>query len=266
MQALTILITGASGGIGAATALRLATTPFSTSTTSSAPKYAVKTLILHYNTNHSKTQLLTEQISRANRSIKVIWLQADLSLPEGVEALHRSAVSATGGEPINVLFANAGTTSGRSGPTGTLEGVSLETFERTWRVNTLSVYQLTQLVVPGMVEGGFGRVIYNSSVAALTGGVVGPHYASSKSGLHGMMHYFSPRYAKEGVTFNAVAPALIEDTTMLPKGEGNEGLKEKIPVRRLGQPDEIASVVCLMIENGYVNNKVWVVDGGWVPR
>lgn len=261
MTELTILITGASGGIGAATALRLATQQ-----QQQQQKYKVKDLILHYNTNASRTQALTEQIARADPSISVAWLQADLSDQGAVDALHRDAVAAAGGRPVNVLFANAGTTAGLSGAAGTLENVSPEAFEAAWRVNTLATYQLTRLVVPGMVESGFGRVIYNSSVAALTGGVVGPHYASSKSGLHGMLHYFAPRYAKEGVTFNAVAPALIEDTTMLPKGEGGDDLKAKIPVGRLGQPDEIASVVCLMIENGYVNNKVWVVDGGWMPR
>lgn len=142
--------------------------------------------------------------------------------------------------------------------------MSPEVFEQTWRVNTLSSYQLTRLVAPGMAAGGFGRVVYNSSVAALTGGVVGAHYASSKSALHGMLHYLSPRLAADGVTFNAVAPALIENTTLLP--EGNDDLRAKIPVGRLGRPEEIADVVCLMVENGYVNNKVWAVDGGWVPR
>lgn len=141
-------------------------------------------------------------------------------------------------------------------------------FEQAWRVNTLSAYQLTRLVAPDMAARGFGRVIYNSSVAGLTGGVVGAHYASSKSALHGMLHYLSPRLAASGVTLNAVAPALIEGTTMLPGGdaEGTEELRAKIPVGRLGRPDEIAGVVCLMVENGYVNNKVWAVDGGWVPR
>lgn len=145
--------------------------------------------------------------------------------------------------------------------------MSPEVFEQTWRVNTLSAYQLTRLVAPGMAAAGFGRVVYNSSVAGLTGGVVGAHYASSKSALHGMLHYLSPRLAASGVTLNAVAPALIEGTTMLPGGgEGDAELKAKIPVGRLGRPDEIAGVVCLMVENGYINNKVWAVDGGWVPR
>ncbi|TVY71283.1 3-oxoacyl-[acyl-carrier-protein] reductase FabG [Lachnellula suecica] len=252
MEPLVILITGASGGIGAATAIRLARPSTS---------YKVKAIALHYNSNASKIESVEAEIKSIDPSIKIVSIQADLSSSEDVARLHSETVKECG--VINVLFANAGTTSNASGPTGQLENVSLETFEKTWRVNTLSSYHLTQIVVPGMLEQSFGRVIYNSSVAALTGGVVGPHYASSKSALHGMLHFLSGRYAKEGLTFNAVAPALIEDTTMLPKG-GDE-LKAKIPVGRLGKPEEIASVVEVMVGNGYISNKVWAIDGGWHP-
>lgn len=86
----------------------------------------------------------------------------------------------------------------------------------------------------------------------------------ARSALHGMMHYLALKYAKEGITFNCVAPALIEDTTMLPKG-GDE-LKAKIPVGRLGKPDEIASMVQVFIENAYLTNKTFAVDGGWHPQ
>ncbi|EHL01922.1 putative 3-oxoacyl-[acyl-carrier-protein] reductase FabG [Glarea lozoyensis 74030] len=233
MTRLRILITGASGGIGARTAVQLAQ---STST------YKVEAIALHYNSNSAKLQEIQVEIKSLDPSIKVISIQADLASSEEVSRLHSETIRQMG--TINVLFANAGTTSDASGPTGQLENVSLETFEKTWRVNTLSSYHLTQLVVPSMLEEGFGRVIYNSSVAALTGGVVGPHYASSKSALHGMLHFLASKYAKDGITFNAVAPALIEDTTMLPKG--GEELKAKVPVGRLGRPDEIASVVDLM--------------------
>lgn len=251
---LNILITGASGGIGAATALRIAQ-PLT-------PPYAVKTLILHYNSDDTKINSLTDRISKINPDIKVTWLQADLSSTTAVETLAQSAQAACGG-PINVLFANAGTHLSHAGPTtGTLASVDLDIFETTWRVNTLSVYHLTRLLVPHMADAGFGRVIYTSSVAALTGGIVGPHYASSKSALHGMMHYLAGQYAKQGITFNAVAPALIEETTMLPGG--TEELKGKIPVGRLGRPEEVAEVVRVMVENGYVSNKVWAVDGGMV--
>ncbi|TVY47241.1 putative oxidoreductase [Lachnellula occidentalis] len=250
MNSLVILITGASGGIGAATAIRIA---------QPSTAYKVKAIVLHYNSNSSKIQSIKEEITSIDPSIKLVSIQADLSSSEDVSRLHAEAVKACG--PINVLFANAGTTSNASGPSGQLEDVSLETFEKTWRVNTLSSYHLTQLVVPSMLAQSFGRVIYNSSIAALTGGVVGPHYASSKSALHGMLHFLAGRYAKEGITFNAVAPALIEDTAMLPSG-GDE-LRAKIPVGRFGKPEEVASVVELMIGNSYVSNKVWAVDGGW---
>jgi 3-oxoacyl-[acyl-carrier protein] reductase len=252
MDSLVVLITGASGGIGAATAIRLA---------QPSSSYKIKAIALHYNSNLSKIQTIKDQIHSIDPYIKTFSIQADLSSSEEIVRLHSETVKECG--VINVLFANAGTTSNASGPTGQLDKVSLETFEKTWRVNTLSSYHLTQLVVPDMLKQSFGRVIYNSSVAALTGGVVGPHYASSKSALHGMLHYLAGQYAKNGITFNAVAPALIEETTMLPKG-GDE-LKAKIPVGRFGKPEEVASVVEVMIGNSYVSNKVWAIDGGWVP-
>lgn len=104
MDALHILITSASGGIGEATALRLA---------QPSPRYTVKTLVLHYNSNASKTQRITEEIRQLSPDIKVAWLQADLGSSDAVDQLHGEAVAAAGA-PINVLFANAGTTGGRT--------------------------------------------------------------------------------------------------------------------------------------------------------
>lgn len=102
----------------------------------------------------------------------------------------------------------------------------METFESTWRINAGSPILLAQLCLPHMEKQGWGRIIFNSSVAALSGGVVGPHYASSKSALHGFVHWLGANVAKKGITVNAIAPALIEDTTMLPAGaEEKEGLK-----------------------------------------
>jgi len=69
---------------------------------------------------------------------------------------------------------------------------------------------LAQEVLPGMIERKFGRILFISSVAAFTGGVVGAHYAASKAGLHGLMHHLAPRVAADGVTVNSLAPALVE--------------------------------------------------------
>jgi len=252
MNDLVVLITGASGGIGAATAIRLA---------KPSPHFKVKAIAIHYNSNRELAEDVLAKVQEANPDVRVQVFQADMAVSQKIQGLHDDVVREFG--PINVLFANAGTTNGKSGPTGSLENVTLADFEATWRVNTLAPFQLTQLVVPSMVEKGFGRVIYCSSVAALTGGVVGPHYASSKSALHGMIHFLAMKYAKNGVTFNGIAPALIEDTTMLP--QGSDELRARIPVGRLGKPEEVASIVQLMVENGYVSNKVWAVDGGWHP-
>ena len=86
-----------------------------------------------------------------------------------------------------------------------------------------------------MRERGFGRVLFISSAPAFTGGIVGPHYAASKAGLHGLTHFLASRLASSGVTVNALSPALIADTTMLP-GEPEE-LRARVPVGRLGRPD-----------------------------
>ena len=112
------------------------------------------------------------------------------------------------------------------------------------------------------------------------GGVVGPHYASSKSALHGFIHWLAGNVAKKSITVNGIAPALIEETAMLPGGtaelassEFRGYLKEVIwalgangragvPVGRLGKPEEIANTVMWMVDTGYVTNKVITVDGG----
>ncbi|KAI9683279.1 MAG: hypothetical protein M1822_006144 [Bathelium mastoideum] len=78
--------------------------------------------------------------------------------------------------------------------------------------------------------------------------------------MHGLVHWLANTYASKGITTNAVAPAIIEDTKMLPKG--SEELAKRIPVGRLGTPDEIAETVLWMVKTGYLNNKVIGVDGG----
>ena len=93
---------------------------------------------------------------------------------------------------------------------------------------------------------------------------MGPHYAASKAGLHGLTHYLASRTASSGVTVNAIAPALITNTEMLP-GEPEE-LKARVPIGRLGQPDEVADLALAMLRNPYLTNQVVSLDGGMYPR
>ena len=87
--------------------------------------------------------------------------------------------------------------------------------------------------------------------------------ASSKSGLHGLSHWIAANHAKDGITCNVVAPALIADTIMLPGDPGQ--LASRIPVGRLGRPDEVAKAVVLMVTTGYLTNQTLLLDG-WVGR
>ena len=146
----------------------------------------------------------------------------------------------------------------------TLEEVSVEDFDEMIAVNLRAPFLLAQQTLPAMRARGFGRILFVSSVAAFTGGIVGPHYAASKAGLHGLTHFLASRTAGDGVTVNAIAPALITQTGMLP---GNpEELRSRVPVGRLGEPEEVADLAMAILRNPYLTNQVVSLDGGIHPR
>ncbi|GME28834.1 Short-chain dehydrogenase/reductase SDR [Neofusicoccum parvum] len=236
------LVTGASGGIGKATCLALAEMGCS--------------IAAHYHSNADSANALVEQLKA--KGVKAQVFKADLSNYDEVRNLHGSVVKSMG--PPTILFNNAGTTLSKHGLRSASD-ISVEDFETTWRSNCGSAFLLTQLCLPAMEKAGWGRVIFCSSVAGFNGGVVGPHYASSKSALHGLIHWLAGAYATKGITVNGVAPALIQDTTMLPGG--NEELTKRIPIGRLGRPEEVAETVVWMVKTAYVTNKVIGVDGGF---
>jgi 3-oxoacyl-[acyl-carrier protein] reductase len=126
--------------------------------------------------------------------------------------------------------------------------------------NLTSAFLITQGLVGGMRARRWGRLIFLSSVAAQVGGVVGPHYAASKAGLHGLMHYYAAHLAKDGVTANAIAPALIGTEMVTSNPNAKPGI---IPVGRFGDVAEVASVVRLLAENAYVTGQTINVNGGW---
>ena len=199
------LITGCTGGIGRATALALARFGCS--------------VAVHYNSASDVANTLVKDLKALNVRAEVF--QADLSSYDDTRRLHKEVVEKMGHPTI--LFNNAGLTL-KSG-VKSLDEMSIDDFEFTWRANCGSAYLLTQLCMPAMVSAKFGRVIFCSSVAGFTGGVVGPHYASSKAAVNGLVHWLAANYAKTGVTVNGVAPALIEETKMLP-GEGDRAALE----------------------------------------
>jgi 3-oxoacyl-[acyl-carrier protein] reductase len=157
--------------------------------------------------------------------------------------------------PIDILVANAGVGS----PPRTLGEISLSEWDELLEVNLRAPFLLAQRVLPGMVARGFGRIVFVSSVAAYTGGVIGAHYAASKAGLHGLCHKISAEAAGSGVTANVVAPALIE-TDMLPGGGSSP-----VPVGRFGTAEEVADLIAAVVANAYLTNQSILLDGGWHP-
>ena len=106
----------------------------------------------------------------------------------------------------------------------------------------------------------WGRIVNLSSVAAQTGGIIGPHYAASKAGCLGLTHSYAALLAKEGITVNAIAPALIE-TQMITSNP--KARPEITPVGRFGTVEEVADVAVMLACNAYITGQTINVNGGW---
>lgn len=235
----TALVTGASGGIGRGLAQALGE--------------AGCDVAVHYHGNAEAAQQTADTIRSSGRRAYIV--QADLSDAEAVVGLAREVEQQLG--PVDVLVPNAGV----AGRVQSLEEVDTAMWEQTMAVNLTAPFILAAHVLPGMAERGFGRVLFISSVAAFTGGIVGPHYAASKSGLHGMLYWMANRYAASGVTVNAVAPALVV-SGMIAEDQDSSA----IPVGRLGTVDEVAQLALVMLTNAYLTGKVYLLDGGIRPQ
>ncbi len=235
------LVTGGSGGIGAATARRLAA--------------AGAAVAVSYGRSRETAERTVAEIDAAGG--RAAALGADLSRADSPAELLAAAEAELG--PVGILIAGAGL-----GRRQRLAEITAADFDEMIAVNLRAPFLLAQRALPAMAERGFGRILFISSVAAFTGGVVGPHYAAAKAGLHGLTHFLASRFAARGVTVNALAPALVAETGMLP-GDPEE-LSRQIPVGRLGRPAEVADLALAMLRNGYLTNQVVSLDGGMHPR
>ena len=235
------LVTGGSGGIGAALGTRLARDGAA--------------VAVHYAAHRANAERVAAEIAAGGG--RAIVVEADLRDTEATERLIDDVETRLGA--IDLLAANAGMATIRS-----VDELDARAFDESIAINLRAPYLLARRVLPGMRERGYGRILFTSSVAGFTGGVISADYAAAKSGLHGLTHFLAARVAHEGITVNALAPALIEDTAMLP-GDPAE-LVRRIPVGRLGRPDEVADIAVSILRNGYLTSQVVSIDGGVYPR
>jgi len=230
------LITGAGKGIGKSIARTLA--------------MAGATVIINYNTSKRSAEELATEINQSGG--KAVAMQADLSDADDVASLFKQASQEVGS--IDILVNNAGIA--RQQPA---EDIRLNDWSEVLNINLTSAFLTIQAAVPSMKKNRFGRIINISSVAAQTGGIIGPHYAASKAGMLGLTHSYASLLAEHGITVNAIAPALVE-TDMI-AGNVNASA-DHVPVKRFGQPEEVADVALLLACNGYVSGQTINVNGG----
>lgn len=231
------LVTGASRGIGRETALCLAR--------------AGCDVAINYLQSHEQADEVVAAVEAAGR--RAIAVQADVREAGQVARLVAEVETRLGS--VDILVNNAGVT--RAQP---LEQITEADWNAMLLANLTSAFLVCQAVLPGMRARHWGRLIMLSSVAAQLGGVIGPHYAASKAGLIGLVHGYASALAREGITANAIAAALVETDII----RGNPKIRpDLLPVGRFGQPDEIAETVLLLARNGYMTGQTLNVNGGW---
>lgn len=230
------LVSGGSRGIGAATCVALA--------------QAGCDVAIGYRQSKAAADAVAADVQAAGR--RAVVIQADMADNAAADTLVAETEKALG--PVEVLVNNAGIN-----PIYPVDDIDLARWNETLQINLTATFALSQRVIPGMKQRGWGRLIALSSVAAQLGGVIGPHYAASKAGQLGLMRSYAQLLAGTGITSNAIAPALIE-TDMI---AGNEQITpDMIPLGRFGAVDEVAELVVHLARNGYITGQTFNVNGG----
>ena len=230
------LVTGGSRGIGAAIAVAFADT---------GADVAI---------NYRERADAAGKVADAVRATggRALTIAADVSSSAEIARMVETVVAEFG--RIDILVNNAGI-GRRRAPDELTEAE----WDATIAINLKGAFLCTQAVLHGMQERGFGRIVNISSGAARGAGGIGVHYNASKAGLEGLTRGYAARLAGSGITVNAVAPSLI-DTEMIPGGVLEAA--KRVPIGRVGRPEEVAEVVVMVAANAYMTGQTVQVNGG----
>lgn len=232
------LVTGASRGIGRAIAIALAE--------------AGADVAVNYRERKGEAEATVAAVKKAGR--KSAAFGADVSDGKAVTSMVSKIEKTLG--PVDILVNNAGVAIRHS-----VDEITEADFDHTITTNLKSAFLCTQAVWNGMRERNWGRIINISSGAARGAGVFGVHYNASKAGLEGLTRGYAARLVKHGITVNAVAPSLI-NTEMLTSQPAE--IVARVPLGRLGTPEEIAAAVVMAASNPYMTGQTIHVNGGYL--
>lgn len=242
----TALVTGASRGIGAATAIALA-------------RQGARRLILHYNSNTSGIDRVASAVRESGCEANLI--QADLGEPAGIRSFLENLKTLA--QPVDVLVNNAGSLVKRAKLTEFTEDL----FDRVMNLNVKSAWFITQAVAPEMVERSGGFIVNVSSIAARNGGGPGATiYSAAKAAISAITKGLAKELAPKGIRVNAVSPGTVDNDfhAQFSNRQILDSVVAMTPAGKLGTNEEVADTIVFLCSHAarYIHGQTIEINGG----
>jgi 3-oxoacyl-[acyl-carrier protein] reductase len=238
----TALVTGASRGMGRATALALAA--------------AGARVVVHYGRNADEAKAVVDQIRKAGGRADAV--AADLGAPDGAHTLAAQVRNLTGSR-LDILVSNAGISKAAG-----IEDITVRDFDDLFAVNVRAPYFLLQQLLPILSEG--SSVVFVSSLGARAAVGTLSAYAATKGAINTLVKYFASALGARAIRVNAVAPGVIDtDMSNFTKTEeGRVTVQGMQALKRIGQPADVASVIAFLASDDarWITGDTIAVDGG----
>lgn len=244
------LVTGGSGGIGAAIVARYLCEGASVG-------------IVDFNAEAGARQAA----ELARQGARVHFAAADVADFASCARAREQVEAALG--PIDILVNNAGISPKHDGKPAPIHAMDPQEWQRVVGVNLTGAFNFARLVSGGMITRRYGRIVSLSSVAgkAYLGDIVGCHYSATKAALIGFTRHLAGELGPYGITVNALAPGRIATPLLRTVSDtANQAVVGQTPLRRLGEPSEVADVCCYLTspDAAFVTGQVVDVAGGWL--
>lgn len=242
----TALVTGGNKGIGKAYATALA-------------EAGANIISVSYENDFSEIELIVKSLGREFKGYSSDFSDRN-SLYEFISKVKQDC------KQIDILINNAGTI---------MRNPIIEHSDEYWDkvidVNLNAQFILTREMGKGMIERGYGKVVFIASLLSFQGGITVPGYAASKGAVKQLTQAFSNEWASKGININAIAPGYIatDNTAQLRADEKrNAAILERIPQGKWGTPEDLMGTVVFLSSpaSNYLNGSVVIVDGGWMGR